>query len=67
MLEQIINLYQLFKTLDVVGQVAIAAGALTIVLNFLIAVFLLIPGEQPEKALRSAVDFLAKLSRKKAE
>ncbi len=29
-----------------------------------IAVALLIPGEQPEKALQSAVDFLSKFSRK---
>lgn len=35
------------------------------VLSALIALFLLIPGEQPEKTLQGIVDFLAKLSIKK--
>lgn len=30
----------------------------------LIALFMLIPGEQPEKALRSIVELIARLSRK---
>jgi hypothetical protein len=34
------------------------------VLTALIGVALLIPGEQPEKALQKAVDFLSKYSRK---
>ena len=33
-------------------------------LTALIAVFMLIPGDQPEKALQKVVDFLAKFSRK---
>jgi len=37
-------------------------GALTAVLSALIALFLLIPGEQPEKALQAIVDFLKKFS-----
>ena len=38
------------------------------VLSALIALFLLIPGDQPEKALRAAVEFLSKFSKKpKAE
>ena len=34
------------------------------VLSALIALFILIPGEQPEKALQSVVDLIAKISRK---
>lgn len=37
-------------------------AAIISVLSALIALFLLIPGEQPEKALQAAVDFLAKFS-----
>lgn len=33
-------------------------------LSAMIALALIIPGEQPEKALQSAVDFLSKFSRK---
>lgn len=39
-------------------------GALTAVLSALIALFLLIPGEQPEKTLQAVVDFLSKFSAK---
>lgn len=39
-------------------------AALNAVLLALIALFLLIPGEQPEKALRSVADFLEKFSKK---
>lgn len=39
-------------------------GALMALLSGVIAVSLLIPGEQPEKALKSVVAFLEKLSRK---
>lgn len=39
-------------------------GAITALLSGIIAVCLLIPGEQPEKALQAIVDLLAKLSRK---
>jgi hypothetical protein len=39
-------------------------GSLIGVLTALIAFFLLIPGEQPEKALKKAVEFLSKYSRK---
>lgn len=41
------------------GLVAIATG--------LIAIFLLVPGEQPEKALQAFVDFVSKFSLKKKE
>jgi hypothetical protein len=39
-------------------------AAVVAVLTALIALFMLIPGEQPEKALKAAVDFLAKFSLK---
>ena len=39
-------------------------GALVVLINGLIAVCLLIPGEQPEKFLQSVVDFISKLSLK---
>lgn len=42
------------------GAAAVCAG--------LVAIFLLIPGEQPEKAIKAVGEFLAKFSRKpKAE
>jgi len=37
------------------------------VLTALIGLFMLIPGEQPEKALKAVVDVIAKFSRKPLE
>lgn len=50
-------------------QWAIASGpnlisAITAILSAVIALCLLIPGEQPEKALQGVVDFLSKFSKK---
>ena len=42
-------------------------AAFVAVLGAVIAVAALIPGEQPEKALRGVVDFIEKLSRKPKE
>lgn len=39
-------------------------SAIVALLSGVIAVCLLIPGDQPEKFLQSAVDFLSKFSRK---
>lgn len=39
-------------------------GAVSALLSGVIAITLLIPGEQPEKALQAAVDFLKKFSKK---
>lgn len=39
-------------------------GAVSALLSGVIAISLLIPGDQPEKALQSAVDFLKKFSKK---
>jgi hypothetical protein len=39
-------------------------GAVSIVLSGLAALFMVIPGEQPEKTFKAIGDFLAKFSRK---
>ncbi len=39
-------------------------AAITALLSGVIALCLIIPGDQPEKSLKVVVDFLAKLSRK---
>ena len=59
------------KALEVV-KLAIAMGpeiiaAVVALLSGVIAVSLLIPGEQPEKALQGIVDFISKFSRKPVE
>ena len=42
-------------------------GGLIAALTGLIAVAMIIPGEQPDKALQAAVDFLKRFSRKPAQ
>ena len=42
-------------------------AALLSLLMAIIAIAMLIPGEQPEKSLQKIVDFLAKFSKKKPE
>lgn len=39
-------------------------SSLVLVLTSLVAFFLLIPGDQPEKAIQGIVDFLKKFSKK---
>ncbi len=39
-------------------------SAVVAVISALIALFLLVPGDQPEKALQGVADFLAKFSKK---
>ena len=41
-----------------------AVGALASLLSALLALALLTPGDQPDKALRAALDFLLRFSRK---
>ena len=53
---------EVLKELVVVGPAIVSA--VVAVLSALIGLFMLIPGEQPEKALRGAVEFLAKFSSK---
>lgn len=55
-----------------VGSWLVAMGpeiisAIVALLSGVIAIALLIPGEQPEKALQGAVDFLKKFSKKPLE
>jgi hypothetical protein len=57
------------ENLIIAGQWLVAHGpdvvsGLVGVLSGVIAISLLIPGEQPEKALKSVVEFLTKFSRK---
>lgn len=56
------SISQIFAYLVLNGPQIISA--LNAVVLALIALFLLIPGEQPEKALRSVADFLEKFSKK---
>lgn len=50
---------EFFKNFDFFKMV----GVVTVILNALIGVCLLIPGDQPEKFLQQVVDFLKKFSR----
>lgn len=52
------------KLSGIVGKLPEIVAAVMAVLTSLIALCLLIPGEQPEKALQGIVDFLAKFSKK---
>jgi hypothetical protein len=49
---------------DFLTNAGVYVAAVNAVLLALIALCLMIPGEQPEKALQSAVDFLSKFSKK---
>lgn len=55
-LNQIIEFFKNFNFLQFIGIAVL-------VVNALIGVFMLIPGEQPEKFLQGVVDFLKKFSR----
>lgn len=50
--------------MQVLTHAADIIAAIGLTLTGLITIFTFIPGEQPEKALQSAVDFIAKLSKK---
>lgn len=53
------------QILDIIQKLPEYLVAFNAALVALIALFVLIPGEQPEKALRAIVDIIAKLSIKK--
>jgi len=60
------------EKLIAIGSWMVSAGpeivsALVALLSGVIAIALLIPGEQPEKALQGVVDFLKKFSKKPLE
>jgi hypothetical protein len=52
------------KLLEILQNIGPYVAAVNGVLLALIALFLLIPGEQPEKILQKIVDVLGKLSKK---
>lgn len=66
MLESLMALYSSVMTNwpAILSGLVTVVGAVVMILNSLIAVCLLIPGEQPEKALQKVVDWLSKYSRK---
>lgn len=47
-----------------IGHYQVIIASVIALLTALIAVFLMIPGEQPEKAMQGIVDFLTKFSKK---
>lgn len=49
---------------SILGQVQNIVGSLIMICTGVIAIALIIPGEQPEKFLKSVVDFLIKFSKK---
>ena len=67
MLDQAIQIYQLIKATDwaaLTQQVLIGLGAIGAILHVVIAICVLIPGEQPEKTLQKIVDWIESKSRK---
>lgn len=52
------------KLLEIIQNIGPYAAAFNGVLVALVAFFLLIPGEQPEKFMQKIVDFIAKFSKK---
>lgn len=57
------NINDIIQTIGQLNWLEII-GALNGLMLALIAIFALIPGEQPEKTLRAIVAFIAKFSRK---
>lgn len=52
------------KFAEIVQQIPAYLAAIVGVLTAVIGLCMLIPGDQPEKALQKVVDFLAKFSKK---
>jgi len=50
--------------ISIIGKAQDIAGMLILVLSGLIGIFMLIPGDQPEKALQAVLDFIKKFSKK---
>lgn len=50
--------------ISIVGKAQEIAGMAALVLTGLVGLFMMIPGEQPEKFLQSALDFIKKFSKK---
>lgn len=49
---------------EIVTQAFLVLGGLATALGGLYAIFLIIPGEQPDKVIKKIYDFTVKLSRK---
>lgn len=59
------NMESIISVLNwVMANYQVVLSALVGISSGLIAIFLLIPGEQPEKALQGFVDFISKFSKK---
>lgn len=50
--------------ISLIGKAQEIAGLVGLILTGLIGIAMLIPGEQPEKALQSVLDFIKKFSKK---
>jgi hypothetical protein len=50
--------------LQILNQAQMIVGEIVIILSALIAVFMVIPGDEPEKSLQKVLDFIKKLSKK---
>lgn len=50
--------------ITIIAKAQDVAGLVSMVLTGLIGICLLIPGEQPEKALQAVLDFIKKFSKK---
>lgn len=50
--------------ISLIGKAQEVAGMVSLVLTGLIGIAMLIPGEQPEKALQSVLEFIKKFSKK---
>ena len=50
--------------LAIMAQVQHVAGLVIMILTGVIGIAMIIPGEQPEKALQKALDFIKKFSKK---
>lgn len=50
--------------LAIITKIQDVAGFIMMILAGLIGISLMIPGEQPEKALQAALDFIKKFSKK---
>lgn len=50
--------------MNIFAQVQDIAGALIMICTGVIAIAMIVPGEQPEKSLQAVVDFLKKFSKK---
>lgn len=49
---------------DILANLPIVTGYVVLIINGIIGIALIVPGEQPEKFLQSVVDFISKFSKK---